>query len=84
LRVFVQRSAFIAALVLVLDELVKTAARVNLAPCSGSLASCEKVELLGSPGLLVKPMSRGFRSEADRASVGIEVGVDGRAAEWGE
>jgi hypothetical protein len=35
----------------------------------------------GSPGLLVMPMSRLFRSAADRASVGIEVGADGRAAE---
>jgi hypothetical protein len=37
----------------------------------------------GSPGLLVMPMSRLFRSAVDRASVGLEVCADGRAAERG-
>lgn len=58
MRVFVQRTAFVAALVLVLDELVKTAARVNLAPCSGTLASCDKVDLLG-PLWLVRTANAG-------------------------
>jgi hypothetical protein len=38
----------------------------------------------GSPGLLMTLMSSLFRSAADRASVGIEVGADGHDAERGE
>ncbi len=38
--------------------------------------------LLGSPGLLVKPMSSLFRSATDRASVTVEENHDGRGT-WG-
>jgi signal peptidase II len=48
MRVFLQRAATIAVLVLVLDEVVKTVARVRLAPCTGpSSVLCERLELIG-------------------------------------
>ena len=45
---------------------------------------CGSPRALGSPGLLMRPMSSLFRLSANRASVGIEVGADGHAAERGE
>jgi signal peptidase II len=46
-RTFVQRSALIAMLVLVLDESVKTWARLRLAPCNGPMTNCDRIELIG-------------------------------------
>jgi hypothetical protein len=48
-----------------------------------SMAICLFTGLfLGSPGLLVKPMSSLFRSLIDRASVTVEENYDGRGT-WG-
>ena len=59
MRVFVQRAASIAGLVLVLDQLVKTTARLRLAPCSGTpVADCDRLELLG-PLWLVRTANAG-------------------------
>jgi len=45
---------------------------------------CRSPRGIGSPEFVVKAMSRLFRSAADRASVGIQVGPDGHAAERGQ
>jgi lipoprotein signal peptidase len=47
------RTVCIAGLVLIVDEAVKTAARVHLAPCSGvAVADCDRVALFGPLWLL--------------------------------
>jgi lipoprotein signal peptidase len=58
-RVCLQRAALIAGLVLGLDELVKTTARVRLAPCIGTpVADCDRLELVG-PLWLVRAVNAG-------------------------
>jgi signal peptidase II len=59
MRFFLQRSAGIAVLVLILDELVKAVARIRLAPCSGtSWVPCDRLELIG-PLWLVRTTNAG-------------------------
>ena len=59
LLTFIQRSGLIAGLVLVLDESVKTSARLRLAPCVGTpLSHCDRIELAG-PLWLVRTANAG-------------------------
>ena len=59
MRVFLQRAAGIAVLVLVLDELLKTVGRLRLAPCLGtSSVPCDRLELVG-PMWLVRTGNAG-------------------------
>ena len=59
MRSFLLRAAAIALLVLVVDEAVKSAARLQLAPCaSASVSACERLQVLG-PLSLVRTANAG-------------------------
>src|SRR5262249_20125757 len=49
---FVFRAASVALLVLVLDESLKTVARTRLSVCSEHLATCDRLDLVGSLALV--------------------------------
>src|SRR5262249_44158440 len=55
---FVRRASVTALVALILDEAVKTLARLRLAPCTTSFSTCDRVDLLG-PLQLVRTTNAG-------------------------
>lgn len=69
-----------AAITCILSWLGAAGNRLAASRSMVKLFSCERVSILGSPGLLVTLMSRHFRFAAKRASVTVEESHDDRVA----